>query len=212
MLNQHLLKAPSIAVIDVRPLALPACGINSLPSLDNQNLISNKPYSTSTLDLIMRAMAKKKKTSPGSIAQNKKARHDYHIELSFEAGLVLTGWEVKSLREGKVQITESYVLFKDGEAWLFGAQITPLKTACTHVVADPTRSRKLLLHRRELAKLFTATQQEGKACVALALYWKGNRIKCEIAIATGKKQHDKRASEKERDWNREKQRVVRHNN
>jgi len=125
---------------------------------------------------------------------------------------VIAGWEVKSLREGKVQITESYVLFKDGEAWLFGAQIVPLKTACTHVLADPTRTRKLLLHRRELGRLFAAIQQEGKACVALALYWKGNRVKCEIAIATGKKQHDKRASEKERDWNREKQRIVRHNN
>lgn len=156
-------------------------------------------------------MAKKKKTSPGSIAQNKKARHDYHIEERFEAGLALAGWEVKSLRAGKVQLTESYVLLKDGEAWLLGAHISPLKTASTHVIADPIRTRKLLLHKRELARLFRATQQKGYACVPLALYWKGNHIKCEIALATGKKQHDKRASEKARDWDREKQRTMRHN-
>lgn len=156
-------------------------------------------------------MAKKKKTSPGSIAQNKKARHDYHIEERFEAGLALAGWEVKSLRAGKVQLTESYVLLKDGEAWLLGAHISPLNTASTHVIADPIRTRKLLLHKRELARLFRATQQKGHTCVPLALYWKGNHIKCEIALATGKKQHDKRASEKERDWDREKQRTMRHN-
>jgi SsrA-binding protein len=159
----------------------------------------------------MPAMAKKKKTSPGSICQNKKARHDYHINETFEAGLVLTGWEVKSLRAGRAQITESYVLLKNGEAWLFGAQIEPLKTACNHVIADPHRTRKLLLHRNQIAKLFVATQQEGRACVPLALYWKGPHIKCEIAIATGKKQHDKRAAEKDRDWDRDKQRVMRHN-
>lgn len=155
-------------------------------------------------------MAKKQKTSPGTIALNKRARHDYHIEEKFEAGLVLAGWEVKSLRAGKVQLTESYVLLKDGEAWLLGAHITPLATASTHVVADPTRTRKLLLNKRELARLFAATEQKGHTCIALALYWKKNRIKCEIALATGKKKHDKRASEKERDWNREKQRVLRH--
>ena len=155
-------------------------------------------------------MAKKQKTSPGSIAQNKKARHDYHIEEKFEAGLVLSGWEVKSLRSGKVQLTESYVLLKDGEAWLLGAHITPLKTASTHVVADPTRTRKLLLNRRELGKLFASKEQKGHTCVPLALYWKKNLVKCEIALVTGKKQHDKRATEKERDWNREKQRTLRH--
>ncbi len=155
-------------------------------------------------------MAKKQKTSPGSIAQNKKARHDYHIEEKFEAGLVLSGWEVKSLRAGKVQLTESYVLLKDGEAWLLGAHITPLKTASTHVVADPTRTRKLLLNRRELGKLFSSKEQKGHTCVPLALYWKKNLVKCEIALVTGKKQHDKRATEKERDWNREKQRTLRH--
>lgn len=155
-------------------------------------------------------MAKKQKISPGTIVQNKKARHDYHIEEKFEAGLVLTGWEVKSLRAGKVQLTESYVLLKDGEAWLLGAHITPLNTASTHVIADPTRTRKLLLNKRELAKLFSTTTQKGYTCVPLALYWKKNRVKCEIALATGKKQHDKRATEKERDWGREKQRIMRH--
>ena len=155
-------------------------------------------------------MAKQKKTSPGTIALNKKARHDYHIEEKFEAGLVLAGWEVKSLRAGKAQLTESYVLLKDGEAWLLGAHITPLTTASTHVIADPIRTRKLLLNKKELAQLFSATEQQGRTCIPLALYWKGNHIKCEIALATGKKQHDKRASEKERDWNREKQRVMRH--
>lgn len=155
-------------------------------------------------------MAKQQKTTSGTIAQNKRARHDYHIEEKFEAGLVLAGWEVKSLRAGKAQLTESYVLLKDGEAWLFGAHFTPLATASTHVIADPVRSRKLLLNKKELARLFSATAQKGHACIPLALYWKKNRVKCEIALATGKKQHDKRASEKERDWNREKQRVMRH--
>mgnify|MGYP002713208939 CR=1 FL=1 len=155
-------------------------------------------------------MAKQQKTTSGTIAQNKRARHDYHIEEKFEAGLVLAGWEVKSLRAGKAQLTESYVLLKDGEAWLFGAHFTPLATASTHVIADPVRSRKLLLNKKELAKLFSATAQKGHACIPLALYWKKNRVKCEIALATGKKQHDKRASEKERDWNREKRRLMRH--
>lgn len=155
-------------------------------------------------------MAKKPKTSPGTIALNKRARHEFHIEEKFEAGMVLAGWEVKSLRAGKAQLTESYVLLKDGEAWLLGAHITPLTTASTHVVADPIRTRKLLLNKNELGKLFRETEQKGSTCIPLALYWKKNRIKCEIALATGKKKHDKRASEKERDWNREKQRVMRH--
>ncbi len=155
-------------------------------------------------------MTKKKPKSTGTIALNKKARHDFHINERFEAGLVLQGWEVKSLRAGKAQLTESYVLLKDGEAWLFGAHITPLATASTHVDADPTRSRKLLLHKKQIGKLFGATQQKGQTCVPLALYWKKNNVKCEIALVTGKKQHDKRATEKERDWNREKQRTLRH--
>ena len=156
-----------------------------------------------------RPMAKQKKHPQGTIALNKKALHDYFIEHKFEAGLVLSGWEVKSLRAGKAQLVDSYVLLKDGEAYLFGAHITPLKTASTHVIADPTRTRKLLLHKRELGKLFGAVQQKGYACVALALYWKKHLIKCEIALAKGKKEFDKRATEKERDSDREISRVMR---
>ncbi|WP_020405532.1 SsrA-binding protein SmpB [Hahella ganghwensis] len=154
-------------------------------------------------------MSKAKKQSPGTIALNKKARFDYHIEEKFEAGIALTGWEVKSLRAGKCQLVDSYVLLKDDEAWLLGAHITPLKEASTHVIADPTRTRKLLLHRRELDKLIGKVNQSGHTCVPLALYWKGNKVKCEIALVRGKKDFDKRETEKERDWNRQKQRVVR---
>lgn len=157
-------------------------------------------------------MAKKSKPDSNTIAQNKKARHDYHIIETFEAGLVLTGWEVKSLRAGKGQLVDSYVLLKDGEAWLLGAHIEPLKSASTHVVADPTRTRKLLLNQRELGKIFGATQQKGYACVALSLYWKKHLVKCSIAIARGKKDYDKRATEKDRDWDRQKQRIVRQHN
>ncbi len=157
-------------------------------------------------------MSKNKSKSPATIALNKKSRHDYFIEEKFEAGLVLHGWEVKSLRAGKVQLTESYCLLKDGEAWLLGAHITPLKTASTHIIADPTRTRKLLLNKRELGKIFAATQQKGHTCVTLSLYWKNNKVKCGIALAKGKQDHDKRATEKDRDWDREKQRIMRHDN
>ncbi len=150
-----------------------------------------------------------KKTGANTIALNKKARFDYHIEEKFEAGMVLTGWEVKSLRAGKCQLVDSYILLKDGEAWLLGAHITPLKEASTHVIADPTRTRKLLLHKRELSKLIGKVNQTGHSCVPLALYWKHNRVKCEIALVKGKKDFDKRETEKERDWNRQKQRVIR---
>lgn len=154
-------------------------------------------------------MAKKKAPSnSNTICQNKKARHEYHIDEKFEAGLSLTGWEAKSLRAGHAQLVDSYVILQNGEAWLIGAHFTPLKTACTHVVADPTRDRKLLLHRRQIDKIAHVTQAKGYTCVALALYWKQNRVKCEIALVKGKKLHDKRASEKERDWSREKQRVL----
>ena len=145
-----------------------------------------------------------------TIAQNKKARFDFELEEKFEAGIMLQGWEVKSLRAGKAQITDCYVLLKNGEAWLIGAQITPLQTVSTHYVTDPTRTRKLLLKQRELNKLIGATQQKGYTCVALGMYWKGHLVKVEIALAKGKQLHDKRQTEKERDWNREKQRVVRH--
>jgi SsrA-binding protein len=145
-----------------------------------------------------------------TIAQNKKARFDFELEEKFEAGLMLQGWEVKSLRAGKAQIIDSYVLLKNGEAWLIGALITPLQTVSTHYVTDPTRTRKLLLKQRELNKLIGATQQKGYTCVATALYWKGHLVKAEIALAKGKQLHDKRQTEKERDWGREKQRIVRH--
>ncbi|MFB1011788.1 MAG: SsrA-binding protein SmpB [Thiopseudomonas sp.] len=157
-------------------------------------------------------MAKQKKHPKGTIALNKKAQHDYFIEHRFEAGLALTGWEVKSLREGKAQLVDSYVLLKDGEAWLMGCHISPLQTASTHVVADPTRTRKLLLHRRELEKLAGGVQRQGYTCVALALYWKKHLVKCEVALAKGKKDFDKRHVLKERDSNREMQRAIREKN
>lgn len=151
----------------------------------------------------------KKNAGGGTIALNKKARHDFFIEDKFEAGLVLQGWEVKSLREGKVNLVDSYVLMKDGEAFLFGAHISPLSTVSTHFVPDPTRTRKLLLNQRELGRIFGAIAKEGLTCVPLALYWKNGNVKCEIALAKGKKLHDKRATEKDRDWNREKSRLMR---
>lgn len=164
------------------------------------------------ISCILRAMSKKKpKQSSNTIALNKRAKFDYHLEEKFEAGLALTGWEVKSLREGKVQIVDTYVLMKDGEAFLVGANITPLNTVSTHFVADPTRTRKLLLHKKELAKILVATQQKGMTCVCTALYWKGHLVKAEIALAKGKQTHDKRQTQKEQDWSRQKQRIVREN-
>lgn len=158
-------------------------------------------------------MAKQKKSAAkGTIALNKKARHDYFIEQRFEAGLALAGWEVKSLREGKAQLVDSYVLLKDGEAWLMGCHITPLQTASTHVIADPTRTRKLLLHKRELEKLFGGVQRQGYTCVALALYWKKHLVKCEVALAKGKKDYDKRQVLKERESDRDMQRALRSKN
>lgn len=151
-----------------------------------------------------------KSSGSGTIALNKRARHDYHLEERVEAGLALEGWEVKSLRAGKAQLVDSYVLFKDGEAFLLGALITPLPSASTHLVTDATRTRKLLLNRRELDRLAGAVQQKGYTCVATALYWKRQRVKCEIALAKGKAQHDKRETEKARDWQRQKQRILRH--
>ena len=158
-------------------------------------------------------MAKKKPTvSDGTIALNKKAKHEYFLEESFEAGVVLEGWEVKSLRMKKVQLVDSYVLLKDGEAFLLGCQVTPLDTASTHVIADPTRIKKLLLHSKQLAKLFATVHQKGHTCVATKIYWKGHTIKCQVSLAKGKQDHDKRNVEKDREWAIEKQRVVRHAN
>jgi SsrA-binding protein len=151
---------------------------------------------------------KKKGDTSNTIALNKKARHDYTIEDNYEAGLVLEGWEVKSLRDGRVQLAESYVLIKNGEAWLFGAHISALPTASSHVHPDATRSRKLLLKREELNKLIGAVERKGYTLVPLKLYWKRGRAKIEIGLAKGKKAHDKRAAEKDRDWQREKERIM----
>jgi len=126
--------------------------------------------------------------------------------------MVLLGWEVKSMRQKKVQLTDSYVMLKDGEAWLLGCNVVPLTTASTHVVCEPDRTRKLLLHGKELARLFATVQQKGYTAVATKLYWKGHIIKCEISLAKGKQEHDKRAVIKDREWAIEKQRAVRHNN
>jgi len=142
------------------------------------------------------------------IAVNKKARFDFFVEDVHEAGLALEGWEVKSLRAGKAQITESYVLLKDGEAWLFGAHITPLVSASSHVQADPTRTRKLLLHRREIDALIGAVERKGYTLVPLALYFKKGRAKLEVGLGRGKKQHDKRAAVKDRDWKRQRERLL----
>ena len=155
----------------------------------------------------MAKQAKKPKNSGSTIALNKKAGHDFFIEERYEAGIALQGWEVKSLREKRVQIKESYVTIKDGEAYLFGAHITPLTTASTHIKTDPTRTRKLLLHRRELSKLIGLVERKGYTLVPTALYWKKGYAKLEIGLAKGKKQHDKRADDKDRDWKREKERL-----
>ena len=155
----------------------------------------------------------KKKQTPGEagrklIALNKKARHDYFIDDSYEAGLALSGWEVKALRAGRAQIKEGYVLLKDGEAWLFGAHISPLPSASTHVNPDPVRTRKLLLHRRQIDHLVGLVERKGYTLVPLSLYWKKGKAKLEIGLARGKKKYDKRAAEKDRDWQRQKERIM----
>ena len=142
------------------------------------------------------------------IAVNRKARFDYFIEERYEAGITLLGWEVKSLRAGKAQIAEAYVYLKDGEAFVFGAHLAPLTSASTHVIADPTRTRKLLLNRRELDHLVGAVERRGYTLVPLELYWKDGRAKLAIGLSKGKKQHDKRATEKSRDWQRDKSRIL----
>lgn len=155
-------------------------------------------------------MTKKKINSNPIIAKNKKARFEYHIEETFEAGLVLLGWEVKSLRESRTQMSESYVTIKNGEAFLFGAQIVPLSSASTHVNTDYLRTRKLLLHRREINKLIGLRERAGYTVIPLSMYWKNGKVKCEIGLAKGKKAHDKRATTKDRDWQRDKERLMKH--
>ncbi|AOA57784.1 SsrA-binding protein SmpB [Acinetobacter larvae] len=148
-----------------------------------------------------------KKSQGGTIAQNRRARHDYFIEEKFEAGLSLQGWEVKSLRAGRMTIAESYIIFKNNEAFLVGAQIQPLLSASTHVVPEATRTRKLLLSRRQIEHLMGAVNQKGYSCVPLSCYWKAHLVKLEIALVKGKQLHDKRATEKDRDWQRDKARI-----
>lgn len=152
---------------------------------------------------------KKDKPQPSTIAQNRKAWHDYHIEERLEAGLALHGWEVKSLRAGRAQLKESYVIIDRGEIFLFGAHISPLPSASTHVQADPTRTRKLLLHQAQISHLIGAVERKGYTMIPLALYWKRGKAKIEIALAKGKKAHDKRADIKKREVDRELSRALR---
>jgi SsrA-binding protein len=156
------------------------------------------------------ATKQKKKHAERNIAENKKARYDFFIEETLEAGIALQGWEVKSLRQGRANLTESYAILKDGEAWLLGAHIAPLPSASTHIHPDPIRTRKLLLHRRELDRLIGAVERKGYTLVPLSLYWQRGRTKLRLGLAKGKKQHDKRATEKDRDWQRQKERILKH--
>jgi len=151
---------------------------------------------------------KPKKTSGNVIAVNRKARHDFFIEATFEAGLSLEGWEVKSMREGRAQVAESYVNLHKGEAWLVGAHIAPLTTTSTHIKADPTRSRKLLMNRYELDRLMGAVDRKGYTLVPLNLHWHKGRAKLDVGLGKGKKQHDKRADKKDQDWQRQKARIL----
>ncbi|PZQ12843.1 MAG: SsrA-binding protein [Rhodanobacter denitrificans] len=159
-------------------------------------------------------MAKQKDTEKGggTIALNKRARHDYHIDERYEAGIALQGWELKSLRAGRLNFGDAYAIVRNGEIFLFGASIVPLISASTHVVAEDRRTRKLLLHRAEIDKLIGAVERKGYTIVPTAVYWKKNKVKVEIGLARGKQDHDKRNAEKERDWNREKQRTMRAHN
>lgn len=172
-------------------------------------LRQGKPLEPAQEDSIRMGKNKKKsETGSNTIALNRKARHDFFIEDRLEAGICLEGWEVKSLRDGRAQLSESYVLLRNGEVFLFGAHITPLPTASTHIHPDPARTRKLLLHRSEINRLIGNVERKGYTLVPLALFWKRGRAKLEIGLAKGKKQHDKRATEKERDWQRERARML----
>ncbi|HEY0942550.1 MAG TPA: SsrA-binding protein SmpB [Steroidobacter sp.] len=156
-------------------------------------------------------MSKQQKANDNpTIAENRQARFEYFIEETYEAGLELQGWEVKSLRAGRVQLKEAYVFLKNAEAFLYGAHISPLPTASTHVIPDPIRTRKLLLNRAELNRLVGAVERKGYTLVPLELYWKAGRAKLRIGLAKGKKEHDKRATSKDRDWQREKSRLMKH--
>lgn len=153
-------------------------------------------------------MSDSKTTGRKTIAVNKRARFEYHIEERLEAGIALEGWEVKAMREGRVQFADSYVLLKDNEAFLFGCRVDPLPTASTHITPDPVRTRKLLLHRRELDRLFGAVERRGYTIIPTAMYWSRGKAKVEIGLAKGKRQHDKRKVVKDRDWERQKGRIM----
>lgn len=155
---------------------------------------------------------KKKKSNDNLIISNKKVFHDYFIEEKFEAGIALLGWEVKALRAGRVQLKESYIIAKKRELFLFGSLITPLPSASTHIIPEPSRTRKLLLHRKEINKLIGSAERTGYAMAALNLFWKHNFVKVEIALVKGKKEFDKRETNKQRDWDREKSRIMKHKN
>ena len=144
-----------------------------------------------------------------SIAENRKAQFNYHLEERFEAGVVLEGWEVKAIREGQVQMTDGYVVIKDGELYLIGLRINALRSASTHVRPDADRTKKLLMHKAEIRRLIGKTEQKGYTIVPLNLHWKGGRVKADIALAKGKAEHDKRNTIKDRDWEREKGRLMR---
>ena len=154
----------------------------------------------------------KKNSPPGQICKNRKASHDYHFEEKFEAGLALQGWEVKSLRAGKAQINEAHVIVRKAEVWLLNSHIAPLNSASTHIVAEASRTRKLLLNRKEINKLMGFVEQRGHTIVPLSLYWKANKVKVEIALAKGKKLFDKRADAKAKDWDRQKARLIKSKN
>jgi SsrA-binding protein len=154
------------------------------------------------------AKKSKKKTPDNSIAVNRQATHEFFIEETYEAGLVLEGWEVKSLRDGRIQLKESHIIVHKGEAWLLGAHISPLLSASTHVVPDTVRRKKLLLHSQELSKLIGSVERKGFTIVPLSMYWIRGRAKLKIGLAKGKKQHDKRAVSKDRDWQRDKARIM----
>ena len=169
------------------------------------------PHDNSNVNRIIYPMGKKKiKTGSTTIALNKKVKHDYFIYQKYEAGLVLLGWEVKSLRAGRISLTDTYVYIKSGEAWLAGTNISPLPNASKHIASNASRTRKLLLNNRELLSIDIGVNQKGFTCVCTAFYWKNHLAKCEIALAKGKALYDKRSAEKEKVWNLQKQRLTRH--
>jgi len=145
-----------------------------------------------------------------SIAENRKARFNYAIEERFEAGVVLTGWEIKAIRSGQVQLTDGYVVIKDGELYLIGLRINALRSASTHVKPEPDRTKKLLMHKAEIRRLIGKVEQKGHTLVPMSLYYKGGRVKVEVALAKGKATHDKRETIKDREWEREQGRLMRH--